>query len=75
MPEDLDITIAMMNFHLSITTDEEGNQHIGIAKMPPTRRVLIEKYIVKLVEIEVLGRTEWGKKSIYEEPYSNDDDD
>ena len=71
-----EVIIKMMNINLSIESDEKGNIKSidSDINYPPTRKVLIEKYVIRYVEMEIFGETVIAKKSIYEEPLSFGDD-
>lgn len=73
---DSNVSIKMMNVNFSIEKDDKGNI-ISIdndTNYPPTRRVLVEKYIIRYVEMDIFGETVMAKKSVYEEPLSFDND-
>ena len=71
-----EVTVKMMNVNFSIESDEKGNitSIDSDTNHPPTRRVLIEKYIIRYIEMEIFGETVMAKKSIYEESLSFGDD-
>lgn len=67
-----DVLVKTMNINFSIESDENGNiTHIdNDTNHPPTRRVLVEKHLLKKFDMELMGQIVMVTKSIYEEPVS-----
>lgn len=70
-----DVVVKNICINLSFETDDNGNitSINNDTNHPLTRRVLIEKYVLKTVEIDLFGGTTTAIQSIYEEPSSFED--
>jgi len=76
MAEGLDVSMKLMSFNVSFEVNNEGKAvFVGIRDLPPTRKVIIEKYLIRKREIDVWGQTMMAEQSVYEEQYSPDESD